>query len=269
MFALPGAGSSPSGSSGRSSDNELLESATRTTAHASWQTLQEWQETLQEIITLSPEHISAYSLTPAENTTLYEALKNKTLTLPPDELDREMYHLARATLADAGYAQYEISNFAKPGRESRHNINCWKRVPYIGFGLGAHSFDGSSRWNNTENMTEYLKNQKSVVTDSRFSVGYKIQPTEYSEFNYPTQKKENICHLSEADALYEEIILSLRLMEGISKARIPPQFIETVQKLIVEGLLVEQSAQNTPSSPNICLTPRGMDLANRVFAAFL
>ncbi|MCL2264280.1 MAG: radical SAM family heme chaperone HemW, partial [Defluviitaleaceae bacterium] len=120
------------------------------------QTLQDWQDTLAEIVALSPQHISAYSLTPAENTPLFAAIESGKTILPDDETDRTMYHYARRFLASAGYAHYEISNFAKHGFESQHNINCWTMKPYIGFGLGAHSFDGNTRWHNPETMAEYL-----------------------------------------------------------------------------------------------------------------
>ncbi|MCL1843731.1 MAG: radical SAM family heme chaperone HemW [Defluviitaleaceae bacterium] len=120
------------------------------------QTTAHWRETLAEITLLSPEHISAYSLTPAENTPLHEQLEAGAIHLPSDETDRDMYHTARRILAEAGYIHYEISNFAKPGRESRHNVNCWTMRPYIGFGLGAHSFDGNARWHNIEDMEQYI-----------------------------------------------------------------------------------------------------------------
>jgi len=198
------------------------------------QTLQEWQETLQEVVALSPQHISAYSLTPAENTPLFDALEKGELILPDDETDRNMYHYAREFLADAGYMQYELSNFAKPGFESRHNVNCWKRVPYIGFGLGAHSFDGTNRWHNTEEMKEYI-----------------ISP-----------QKKGFQSLTESEAFAEKIILGLRLTDGILESEIPDQYAAKVQTLITDGLLKHENQ-------NICLTPRGMDLANVVFTEFL
>ena len=198
------------------------------------QTMQDWRDTLHEIIALSPQHISAYSLTPAENTPLWHALERGEISLPGDETDREMYHLAREMLIAAGYTHYELSNFAKPGFESRHNIDCWRRVPYVAFGLGAHSFDGKTRRRNTENMDEYLAGHPPAVTE----------------------------HLSEAGHLSETMILGLRLMEGIPEKDIPQIFAPQVAELTAKGLLTRQNG-------NICLTPRGMDLANQVFEAFL
>jgi len=219
------------------------------------QTTQEWHATLEEIIALAPQHISAYSLTPAENTPLWDALENNQLHLPSDEIDREMYHHARKILAQTGYIQYEISNFAKLGFESRHNINCWKRIPYIGFGLGAHSFDGKNRWHNTEDMAEYLHRAKRGAPHGRGGA-------ERDSFLPHSNKKKDFQSLTESEALSESIILGLRLTNGIPAESIPSQFTVTIQRLITDGLLAEQNN-------NICLTPRGMDLANHIFTAFL
>jgi len=199
------------------------------------QTLQDWQDTLEEIIALSPEHISAYSLTPAENTPLWDALDTGQTHLPGDETDRKMYHLARKLLTQAGYIHYELSNFAKPGYESRHNMNCWRRVPYYAFGLGGHSFDGEKRWHNTEDMGEYL-------------VG-----------NYAPQGIEVF---TEADAQAETMILGLRLMEGVRESHIPQIYADKVAVQIKKGLLAREDGY-------IRLTPHGMDFANQVFEAFL
>jgi len=198
------------------------------------QQIAHWQKTLQEIIALEPEHISAYSLIPAEGTPLWEKIKSGVIRLPDDALDRDMYHLARQILSEAGYKHYEISNFAKPGRESRHNINCWKLRPYIGFGLGAHSFDGRARWHNTENITEYLSG---------------------------APKKRDIMQLSNSDLIEEAMILGLRLSEGVPEQDFP-LYKNEISKLVSDGLL-------TRNGGNIALTPYGMDLANRVFAEFL
>jgi len=203
------------------------------------QTLQDWRETLEEVIALSPEHISAYSLTPAENTPLWHKLEEGTLQLPDDATDRNMYHAAREQLAKAGYVHYELSNFAKPGFESRHNINCWRRVPYTGFGLGAHSFDGEKRWSNTEDLDEYLGVNRN-----------------------PPHKRIIAEHLSEKDHLAETMILGLRLMQGVPEAAVPAIYNEEVTTLVGKGLLTRQDGY-------VRLTPLGMDLANQVFAAFV
>jgi len=199
------------------------------------QTLQDWQDTLHEIIALAPQHISLYSLTPAENTPLWDALEAGNIILPSEETDRAMYHMAIRLLQAAGYTHYELSNFAKPSYTSQHNIDCWRRVPYRGYGLGAHSFDGRKRWHNTEEMQEYLAG------------------------NYAPQ---NVDKLTEADALAERMFLGLRLMQGVADTDIPPIFASTVEEQIAKGLLKRENNR-------IRLTPKGMDLANRVFGEFV
>jgi len=111
----------------------------------------EWDETVEKIISLAPEHVSTYSLTPAPGTPLWDAIELWQNVLPDEETDREMYYNAIKKLTGAGYKHYEISNFAKPGYECRHNVNCWTMQPYLGFGDGAFSFDGVQRWGMQEN----------------------------------------------------------------------------------------------------------------------
>jgi oxygen-independent coproporphyrinogen-3 oxidase len=119
------------------------------------QTAEQWIESLNAVVSLRPEHISAYSLTPEEGTPLWAGIQSGRITLPGDEADREMYHTARRLLASRGYEHYELSNFALPGFESRHNPRYWTRAPDIGAGLGAHGFDGSCRKCNTTDMNKY------------------------------------------------------------------------------------------------------------------
>jgi len=218
------------------------------------QQMSDWRETLREVITLSPEHISAYSLTPAEGTPLWEQLENNSISLPDDGIDRDMYHAARKMLKDAGYVHYELSNFAKPGRESKHNINCWKMRPYLGFGLGAHSFDGRNRWHNTEDMAEYM-NQATPKTP---------------QCKTWTDMRRNIQQLSNTDLMSEAMILGLRLCEGVSERDFAQAYGVTpselykneIFKLIADGLITSKNGV-------LALTPYGMDLANQVFVALL
>ncbi|MCL1844331.1 MAG: radical SAM family heme chaperone HemW [Defluviitaleaceae bacterium] len=218
------------------------------------QTLAEWREDLDEIVALSPEHISAYSLTPAENTPLYERLKRGEIVLPDDETDRNMYHHARARLADAGFSHYEISNFARPGRESRHNVNCWTMRPYFGFGAGAHSFDGTARWSNPENITAH-RNEGffgEVCPDGAGVVNGRPDGETFSS------KK-----ISPPEVLTQEkIILGLRMMRGVREDEFSAIYGEEIAGLIRDGLLAREDGR-------VFLTARGMDLANLVFEAFL
>ena len=104
------------------------------------QTAADMRETLAAAIALRPTHLSCYGLIVEEGTPLSRDIAAGKLALPEEEIEREMYELARRTLAEHGYEQYEISNFAREGYECRHNIGCWTRVPYLGFGCAAHGF---------------------------------------------------------------------------------------------------------------------------------
>ena len=235
------------------------------------QTLADWHETIANVLAHKPHHISAYSLTPAENTPIWDALETGNLTLPPEESDREMYHEAIRLFTEAGYTHYELSNFAKPGRESRHNVDCWTRKPYIGFGLGAHSFDGAARWHNTEDMGRYLAgascclNKKPLAqhkTTSLAASGLGDSPKNHIREDYEK--------LSTQDAMAETLILGLRMTAGISATEFYNQFGvhlancfgTQIEKLVTQGLLLH-------SSDRIALTPKGLDLANQVFEVFL
>ena len=207
------------------------------------QDLGHWRESVMQVISHNPTHVSAYSLTPAEGTPLWGELEAGRTVLPHDDVDRAMYHEAIRMLAAAGYEHYELSNFAKPGRESRHNVNCWLRKPYIGLGLGAHSFDGGRRWCNTPDMRRYL----SAIA-----------------------LREDIEVLSTSDAMAETMILGLRMTKGVSLhdfhksfgVHLTDCYGSELEMLISRGLLQK-------SADRVALTPLGLDLANQVFEAFL
>jgi oxygen-independent coproporphyrinogen-3 oxidase len=196
------------------------------------QTTGQWEETLNAVASLKPQHISAYSLTPEEGTPLWVKIESGEVSLPGDAVDREMYHTARKILASHGYEHYELSNFALPGFESRHNTRYWTREPYLGAGLGAHGFDGSCRRHNTSSIAEYLNG------------------------SYADEDCERI---GEREALAEEMILGLRLTRGV---KFNPFFKKETEGLIRRGLLKRRHG-------GVMLTERGMDLANQVFVEFL
>ena len=207
------------------------------------QTHDDWRESISRVMELGPEHISAYSLTPAEDTPLWDWLQAGEIPLPDEAVDRDMYHEAINMLTAAGYEHYEISNFAKPRFMSRHNIDCWKRKPYKGFGLGAHSFDGVSRWRNTRNIQWYIN-------------GYCL--------------RNDIDVLTETDAMAETMFLGLRMAKGVSKQVFYEAFGTTIEyiygqeinNLVSKGLIAD-------SDERIFLTAKGLDFANQVFEAFL
>lgn len=211
------------------------------------QTMEDWQETVRQIVRLQPEHISAYSLILEEGTPFYERYERGELEPAAEELDREMYHWAAAYLAENGYEQYEISNFAKKGRQSRHNRIYWQAEEYLGLGLGAHSYMEGERFHNSYDMQKY------ICAEGKADI-----------------LKEDAERTTEKDALAEFMFLGLRLTEGISFARFRERFGmemddiygKEIEKLLAEGLLIQDKT-------GIRLTKRGTDVSNYVFEKFL
>ena len=207
---------------------------------------QQWELDLMSALALDPEHISFYGLMIEEGTPLADDL-GKGLIEPVDDIeDRRMYHFAKEYLADHGLYQYEISNSAKPGYESRHNLKYWSMEPYIGFGAGAHSFYGGRRFSNKPELAGYMAAED------------EIEMTDWAHVN------------TLSDDMSEYIFLGLRRTAGIELERFRAEFGrdfwelygEETEKLIGRGLL-EQSAGS------LRLTSLGLDLANTVFSEYV
>lgn len=206
----------------------------------------EWEKTLKEVCTWPIQHISIYLLTIHKCTPLYFQLKQKNIKLPSTEATIRMFLYTQSYLQANGFEQYEISNFAKPGHRSRHNLKYWSHKPYLGFGLGACSFDGFIRSENTSSFTEYY---------SAIEQGHK-----------PYESQET---LSDEHILTEKIMLSLRLNTGLhlqqfnlGGSSISPAIKEFVDTLLHEQLVVR------PTQDIVVLTPGGMLLENEIATRF-
>ncbi len=206
------------------------------------QTVADWRETLEAAMALLPTHLSCYGLIVEEGTPICRDITAGKLALPDEEIDREMYELARQTLAEHGFHQYEISNFAREGYECRHSIGCWARVPYLGFGCAAHSFFDECRTMNPSTLDAYLAGE---------------QP-----------KTEQI---SKEEARFESMMLGLRMTRGVNDAEftrmhgmsIRAAFGERLDKPIAAGLL-QWHEDALSASESLRLTRLGMDLQNSV-----
>jgi oxygen-independent coproporphyrinogen-3 oxidase len=129
------------------------------------QTLESWNQSLDWAVSLNAPHVSVYMLEVDEDSRLGAEImafgkRYGARDIPSDDLIADFYEIAVDRLACAGIARYEISNFARPGFESRHNLKYWRREPYLGFGADAHSFDGEWRWQNPESIQDYLSRSK-------------------------------------------------------------------------------------------------------------
>ena len=208
------------------------------------QTLKDVQKDLSRIIELNPEHVSVYSLIVEEGTRIEEKIKNKELYLPSEKLERKMYWEVKKKLEEAGYIHYEISNFAKAGYESKHNLSCWNQEEYLGFGLAAHSYFNNVRYSNIDDFEEY--------------------------FDWPENSKIIHERQTDEDRQKEFMLLGLRKIEGVAISDFKNKFIEnpiylyreTLNKLVTQGLI-------EVDIDSIKLTNRGIDLANLVWEEFV
>ena len=213
------------------------------------QTLEDVEESLTEIMSLNPSHISVYSLILEDETKLFKEVKKGNLKLPDDELERKMYWNVKKSLEKNGFMQYEISNFSKPEKESKHNLNCWNQDEYLGIGVSAHSFFNNIRFSNTINLNDYIKN---------------IQNDKYT-------KNQTIHEILSLDERKKEfMILGLRKIKGIEIKKFKEKFGENpiyifrnqINKLVNENLI-------EIDGDFIRLTNKGLDLANIVWEEFI
>ena len=213
------------------------------------QTIQEMQNSVEEVIGLEPEHISLYSLIVEEGTKLENQLNEKKLVLPEELVEREMYWKTKQLLEKNGYVHYEISNFAKPSYESKHNTNCWNQKEYIGFGAASHSYTNGVRYSNVERIEEYIENYEKGKPENNFVF--------HEKQNQETKQKEFM-------------MLGLRKIQGVRVQEFKNLFVanpiylfhKELEKLVTEELLEIDGDQ-------IKLTNKGLDLANLVWEEFV
>lgn len=216
------------------------------------QSIETYMDNLRQIVQLQPEHISAYSLIIEEGTCFYELYgedapeRQDIPPLPSEEEERKMYERTELFLQQMGYHRYEISNYARPGRECLHNMAYWKRKDYVGFGIGAASMVKDVRWKNLSDVDEYLR---------RMAEGEEL--------------REEVCTLSEAEQMEEFMFLGLRLTEGVSKEEFTHTFGKSMDG--VYGKVLEKLAGQglIEIEKRIRLTSYGRDISNYVMAEFL
>ncbi len=212
------------------------------------QTLQSYQNTLEKVCALKPEHISSYSLIVEEGTRFYEMQEQGALVLPDEDTDRRMYERTEAYLREYGYERYEISNYAKPGKECKHNLTYWEMGEYLGVGLGASSYLEGSRFRTEEDLKTYLS----------------------SSVKLSVEKEKHL--LSKREEIEEFVFLGLRKCSGISVSGFEKRFGKSfyglyqpvLSSLFQKGLLAESENRD-----KIYLTRKGIDVSNVVLAEFL
>lgn len=205
------------------------------------QTMADMAETLDAALALRPQHVSCYALIVEEGTPLHGWVERKEVVLPGEDAERAMYGLCRDMLRQRGLGQYEISNFALPGRECRHNLNCWLREDYLGFGCAAHSLWREERRANPRDLDDYLAGR-------------------------PPETER----IAPADGMFETMMLGLRLTRGVSEDDFARRWGRPLWEVygprlapaLADGRLKRENGQ-------VFLTERGMDVMNSVLVAIL
>lgn len=213
------------------------------------QTLDDVKESLQKIKILNPEHVSVYSLIVEDGTTLSKQIEEGIMKLPDERLERTMYWTIKNFLEENGYKHYEISNFAKPNKESRHNLDCWNQKEYFGFGVAAHSYVDNVRFSNITDLNSYIENYKHNEPEK----------------NFVFHEKENYL-----DTMKEYLLLGFRKIKGVSKRDFENKFqlpIESIFKLELEEL--REKDLILENEDFYYLSDKGIDLANLVFEKFV
>jgi len=212
------------------------------------QTRESWEESVARLAEVRPEHVSIYMLEVDEGSHLgKESLAGGSRysagAIPSDDAIADSYEWARAALRTAGYEHYEISNWGLPGFRSRHNLKYWRREPYLGFGAGAHSFDGAKRWANLHDSARYAANIEQGIS---------------------TREQEQA--VTRAEALEEELFLGLRQLEGVDLARIENSYgvdlAARVAELREQGLVEVHGTQ-------LKLAPDRLSVSNGVLVELL
>ena len=203
------------------------------------QSMASFSKTLTELCALSPEHISVYGLKIEEGTPFYD--RRDTLPLPDEDTEREMYMHAVDFLASMGYEQYEISNFAKTGRESKHNLRYWRREDYLGMGVAAYSCLGNTRFSNTEDMESYLSGQRKSTQEQ----------------------------VSEHDMLCESVMLGMRLSEGCDFDALAAQFGEKAYEYRDGLLRFEPMGLLKKTACGCAFTKEGFYVSNAILSEIL
>jgi oxygen-independent coproporphyrinogen III oxidase len=211
------------------------------------QTMRHWQATLDQALTLHPEHFSLYSLIIEEGTPFYTWTSEGRITPGDEDLCADMYEYADERLQAAGYENYEISNWALPGHQSRHNLTYWQNLPYLGMGAGAHSSFGGRRFSNVLDPQEYIHLLKKQQR--------------------PEAESETIDHVQ---AMSETAFLALRTAQGLHLATFEERFAEPFTRFAGERLrFVEEAGLLEYEHGWLRLSKRGRLLGNEVFLRLL
>ncbi|MDF2540108.1 MAG: oxygen-independent coproporphyrinogen oxidase [Herbinix sp.] len=239
------------------------------------QTIESWENTLKQVASLEPEHISAYSLMIEEGTPFYSRFGEgmpEEGKLPEEDADRQMYHRTKELLKEQGYHRYEISNYAKQGYECRHNSSYWTGIEYLGLGLGAASLLSCNHLKQDKSNGSYIRFHMEENLNRYIDLCGKYHNNPWNDPDKEMMKSlyRDMEHLSEKQRMEEFMYLGLRLCEGIKREDFLSRFhvsIESVYgdvllKLIKDDLIIAEG-------DCIRLSEYGIDVSNIVLSEFL
>jgi oxygen-independent coproporphyrinogen-3 oxidase len=228
------------------------------------QTMQQWQDTLEQALALGPEHISLYSLIVEPETPLFDWVQAGSVIPSDEDQSADMYIYAVEHLNHAGYEQYEISNWSRPGYQCQHNLTYWYNLPYLGVGAGAHSSYNNRRFSNVRSVQGYIDSVQQDWYPDHDSLGALGGPIATSD------------EVSRLQSMSETCILSLRLNEGLNLDFFNKRFGQSMESVFgscLENLfksgLIEYTKNNDNGNRRLCLTTNGRLLGNEVFERFL
>jgi oxygen-independent coproporphyrinogen-3 oxidase len=228
------------------------------------QSLATWADTLERALALGPEHLSLYSLIVEEGTPLFSWVRDGRVTPADDDTAADMYEHAMERLARAGYGQYEISNWALPGHECRHNLTYWRNLPYIGLGAGAHSCFAGHRFAEARPIAGYIARVRAAVEASEAGEAGR----EVTALPAGAIVEDEV--VSPAMAMAETAMLGLRLNAGVSRSEFAARYGRTFEQVFDERLAdVRGLGLIETVGDRIRLTEHGRLLGNEVFARLL
>jgi oxygen-independent coproporphyrinogen III oxidase len=224
------------------------------------QTLESWIATLERALALKPDHLSLYSLIVEEHTPLHRWVSEGKVAPPDDDLAADMYEHARQRLSEAGYIHYEISNWARPGRECAHNLTYWRNLPYIGLGAGAHSWYGGRRFMEAKSLREYTERVNTALRSPRREAGAALPAATVIEEEVISRELE----------MAETVMLGMRLTAGVDLADFERRYGHSLESVFAERLREARAAELVETvDGRLRLTEQGTLLGNEVFAALL
>jgi oxygen-independent coproporphyrinogen-3 oxidase len=217
------------------------------------QTLDTWNYTLDQVIRLQPSHLSLYALGLEEGTPMYDWVHQGRVAIPEDDLTADMYELATDVLAGAGYEQYEISNWSKPGRQCQHNLQYWLNLPYAGLGPGAHGFADGIRYSTVLSPYKYVELMSQPFNGS---------------LEFPlTPAVDQQTRLQKEDEIAETLIMGLRLTaEGIRWSTFESRFgedLRVLRRAVIDKYVAHQLLE--ADEQRVRLTRQGRLLSNTIF----